>query len=914
MASLTATQVTTFLKSLGYGLTDTLRRNASRLFKWRLTPIVLRKAKEQILLNQKYYLLSDETLKAWKEGTLDKKNIPTLIISIDGRYDSSRSAQWATVTAICTSRGVIVAQRTYRCGDGEELDSAYHAEKVAIKEILEELKAANIVVTKVVHDDCKTLTAFINDDEVRNLVGEPIENGLDIFHATKNFKRKVAKFFGKDASVNRVRFIEVNINSLKAAWQDAIGEDLLYRLMDEHDDFDFPTADARVGMPKKEIRGYMQRFLTRVDVPYILVPVSHTFTTQPFAESEAVDPAVITEPDGGDTADTHNADVDTMVDGAAQAHDSDQDNIGGGCTSRSDDDLALYVKPGPFDLAWCKSTIKKTPVYQHLQSVLEPSERASSSDTPVQTATTKTQQYIRVVGKKNRQTKGASFDTQSFIDISISNLKSDIVDSIGDAFLFKAMKDDDGFAFDGDVAVNMAKKRDLMKDFLSMKGDSMFVFIPLHAGSNPPSVSDIRTTTASRPNTKTTRRPNTRVADAGVDTIELEQIADDFVIPIENNDADEQSEYELFLSRGAISMSWLSGATETSCTGRQLSEVINTESAKHRSSVLVRIVGAKTRGSAGKTTSNQLCIDHLRHVYGGGDAWFENTKKRIGRHYFHCCSDPKNDTPEKLLSAMHNFANHLIGDHQNCSKRDGRQGCTTERQEEIQAAMAECRKDNASYDEDSLKLQIHLFVDTVLEMDSMMKRIPSKERAKYTASWSAYKERDRIPTDKCRYLINSAEHSSSANESYHRKVNKHCPKDLFFRSSMKAKIALSTLDWCELKDLHVEHNLSPADVRKRCMAAYDNGGRDAHEKELNQINLTKCRLRAKRYLENEYSLHIRTLVGSPNTMPHIDALQTLKEHKLIGESVSSLMDIPDANRFFRSIQHLECPDRVINKQ
>ena len=149
---------------------------------------------------------------------------------------------------------------------------------------------------------------------------------------------------------------------------------------------------------------------------------------------------------------------------------------------------------------------------------------------------------------------------------------------------------------------------------------------------------------------------------------------------------------------------------------------------------------------------------------------------------------------------------------------------------------------------------------------------------------------------------------SSANESYHRKVNKHCPKDLFFRSSMKAKIALSTLDWCELKDLHIEHNLSPAEVRKRCMAAYEIGGRDAHEKELKQINLTKRRLLAKRYSENEYSLHIRTLVGSPNTMPHIDALQTLKEYKLIGESVSSLMDIADAHRFFRSIQHLECSE------
>ena len=234
-----------------------------------------------------------------------------------------------------------------------------------------------------------------------------------------------------------------------------------------------------------------------------------------------------------------------------------------------------------------------------------------------------------------------------------------------------------------------------MKEFLIQKGDALLVLVKIRADFAIPTLSDIKAARLDSAKGTTMQPTTTRRRDPGVDTIAIEHISDDFIVPIENDDSDEQTDYELFLSRGAISMSWLTGTAAASSTGRQLDEAINAEAAKDRSSVLLRIVGAKTRGSAGKTTTNQLCIDHLRLVYGGGDAWFENTRKRIGRHYFHCCADPLNDTPEKLLAAMCNFANHLIGDHEKCSKREGKAGCTAERQQDIEAAMAECRNSSS---------------------------------------------------------------------------------------------------------------------------------------------------------------------------------------------------------------------------
>ena len=91
------------------------------------------------------------------------------------------------------------------------------------------------------------------------------------------------------------------------------------------------------------------------------------------------------------------------------------------------------------------------------------------------------------------------------------------------------------------------------------------------------------------------------------------------------------------------------------------------------------------------------------------------------------------------------------------------------------------------------------------------------------------------------------------------------------------------------------------------MEAYESGGRDEHEKVLHKINLTKRRLRGKRHSESEYSLRIRNLVRSPNTMPNCEALKILKEFKLCEDNIHSLMGsaVPDADRFFKSIQHLE---------
>ena len=962
MASLTATQLSRLLKSIGYSITDTLRRNASRLFKWRLTPIILKTCQEKIRVNQKLFSLPEGvSIDDVKSGRV--KDVPRLIFSIDGRYDSSRHAQWATVTAICTSTGLIVAQRTYMCGTGGlcELETAYHAEKTAIKEILEELKQARIIVDKVVHDDCKTLTKFVNDEQCRNLLGEPIENGLDIFHACKNFKKKVAKYFGKDASVNRVRFIEVPIKSLKADMQDVIGENLVYKLMEEDEDFEFPSRDERErrGMKKQEMRQRMCEFLRGVDAPYILIPVAHTFTTQPFAESVAVDMTDVdiistTSPDvpvppsaptetiaatqttsataaqttaaqttaaqttaaqttaaqttaaqttAAQTTAAQTTAAQTTADGSDEVH-VDSGHVDETTTAQNANDedasLSLRVHSTPFKLDWCKAGFKSHAFFKYLKTLIDDPVESHGVDT--------TKVFIRLVGRQPRMTKqdnATSLKNRQFIDVSIGNLKANVADVICNEFLYKMMRDDEEFNFDESLA--KAKQRDLSKVFLASKCDTVFVLIPMHSEFLSPGLSELRATATKHVgNAATSQRPSARITrfDSGADTIPMEHISDDFVLPIENDDDGQQNEYEFFLSHGAISMSWLSGSGAKSASGRQLEKAIDTESAKVRSSVLVRLVGAKTRGSAGKTTANQICLDHLRLVYGGGDAWFESTKQRIGRHYFHCCANPENDTPDKLLTAMCNFAKHLTGDHEHCSKREGKGGCTEERQKHIEEAMKESRSKNAAI-EDDLKLQVHLFVDTVLEMDNMMKRIPRKERSRMTRSWDAYKDRDRIPTDKCQYLIDSFHHSSSANESFHRQVNRHAPKDTFFRSSMKARIGCATLEWCELKELHLREKISPREVRQLCLEAYERGGRDEMDKELKRINHFKQKLRRQSLTEDDYSLHIQNQVRNPNTMSHREALLVLKENKLIDEGIASLMDIPDAKRFYTSIQHLE---------
>ena len=87
--------------------------------------------------------------------------------------------------------------------------------------MLEELKEAGIVVEKICHDDCKTLSKFIDSPTRTNLIGERIVNSLDLFHCAKNLKKKIDAVFGKEATVNRVRFLEVNISALSQERRDA---------------------------------------------------------------------------------------------------------------------------------------------------------------------------------------------------------------------------------------------------------------------------------------------------------------------------------------------------------------------------------------------------------------------------------------------------------------------------------------------------------------------------------------------------------------------------------------------------------------------------------------------------------------------------------------------------------------------
>ena len=106
-----------------------------------------------------------------------------------------------------------------------------------------------------------------------------------------------------------------------------------------------------------------------------------------------------------------------------------------------------------------------------------------------------------------------------------------------------------------------------------------------------------------------------------------------------------------------------------------------------------------------------------------------------------------------------------------------------------------------------------------------------------------------------------------------------------------------------MKLCHMKNGIAPADVFEKCQAAYNDGGRDKHDAKRKEINNLKRRLQLSD--EYDYVQVILDMARSQGTMSHTEALQIMKENKLLAASIESMSSIEDADRFYKSIRHLE---------
>ena len=93
------------------------------------------------------------------------------------------------------------------------------------------------------------------------------------------------------------------------------------------------------------------------------------------------------------------------------------------------------------------------------------------------------------------------------------------------------MQDDKNFLFD--ASTSSKTKRERMKEFLIQKGDALLVLVKIRADFAIPTLSDIKAARLDSAKGTTMQPTTTRRRDPGVDTIAIEHISDDFIVPIE---------------------------------------------------------------------------------------------------------------------------------------------------------------------------------------------------------------------------------------------------------------------------------------------------------------------------------------------------------------------------------------------
>ena len=395
-------------------VTEALERNANRFVRWRIAPIVIELSEDTIRENREVagLVVDTATIRAVLDGRLKRGDLgfpKELIMCIDGRYDSARNARWATVTAICSVTGLIIAQRTYCCGKGRELRSAYKAELMtALKEILQELKEARIIVRRIIHDDCKSLSAMIDNlNAPKNLINESIENALDVFHCVKNFKKKIVKVFGQDANVSRVRFFEVNVGDLAAHKYNDFQKWILEHVhpLRDNDEFKQKVAAMRADGKKKLIKTFLESYDTEDDdmdddvvvAPMILVPIVGPRSQDGDEDDESGDND--DAPTGDDLED-----CGVILDRDISAADDDDDDEDRPVVDIGDD-VKVYTDGGDFDSSWLTEKKQKSTAGQAIDKYIKTQHDKCRSFV-----------LIRLVSKKVRGIAAKVSDRQGAID------------------------------------------------------------------------------------------------------------------------------------------------------------------------------------------------------------------------------------------------------------------------------------------------------------------------------------------------------------------------------------------------------------------------------------------------------------------------------------------------------------------
>ena len=141
---------------------------------------------------------------------------------------------------------------------------------------------------------------------------------------------------------------------------------------------------------------------------------------------------------------------------------------------------------------------------------------------------------------------------------------------------------------------------------------------------------------------------------------------------------------------------------------------------------------------------------------------------------------------------------------------------------------------------------------------------------------------------------------SSLGESYHRVINKYCPKNLFFGMNMKGRVSCSVLDWNERQELLMDHELDPVTRRRRLKQAYQERGRPGYESERREIRLETRRVTEmnRNYDFADRIIEELTDLSCPKlSRENVDLI--MKKHNITDTTMTS----SDANRFFKSIQH-----------